>query len=86
MGVGVEEREMLGLAVDIDQGGADLFEKRDADGTPVDAGDVAAFAADFAGERDVGGVVEEVFAFEDGIDRDFFGAFELEDGFDERGG
>ncbi len=86
MGVGVEEREMLGLPVDIDEGGADLFEKRDADGPAVDTGDVAAFAPDFAGERDVVGIVEEVFAFEDGIDRDFFGAFELEYSFDKRGG
>ncbi len=62
---GVEQREVLGLAVDVDQVAAQLAQQRDADRAPVDAGDVAAFQAQLARQGQVLGIVEQLFALED---------------------
>ncbi len=65
VGADVQQREMLGLPVDVDQGLAQFLHQRQADGMPVDARHAASLAADLAREGDEVLLVEQVLAGQD---------------------
>ncbi len=65
----VEQRQVLGLAVDIDQVGANLAHQVQAGVAPVHAGCAAPFAAQLTAERQIIGIIQQVFAFQDLLQR-----------------
>ena len=78
----VEQGEMLCLPVDIYQQGTQLFKQTHVHSPPVDACHAAPFAANFAHQHDVIGIIHQFFTVEDFMHRFTYRTFELEHTFD----